>query len=99
MSLGQTISWGPVEDLNLDAFNYSVPEADHRQRVRVYSVPTDVDAGGYFVAVSAPWDPVVAPPSKVKDTALLVEYDLDPDGTFQVKTMLPQIKRAMQVPY
>jgi hypothetical protein len=94
MKIGQTIKWGKIGSLGLPALEHTVQASEFRQEVKVYKVPKAVDSSRYWVSATPANAVEEAPPSRVRETDLLVRFTLSPDGEAQLSYVRPEVQAA-----
>jgi hypothetical protein len=73
---------------------YDLPAFDEPRRVKVYLVPEALSADRYFISIKQAGVPEIVPPSRAKDTVLLVSFDQQEEDQIQIKYINPEVENA-----
>ncbi len=95
MLLGINIHIPVIAGLGLGEFNHTLENSATSRRVKVFKVPEAVSVDRYFVSATEYGAVEVVPPSRVKNTVLLVDFDLDPDNRVTKRYIHPEVGKAM----
>lgn len=94
MQLGNYISLPEIPNLNLNAMDVNLPVSALRREVKIYKVPASVSVDNYFISITEAGGAEEVPPSRAKDTTLLVQYTLSTDGDASVKFIHKELANA-----
>jgi hypothetical protein len=73
---------------------YDLPDFTAPRQVKVYLVPEAVSADRYFVSITMPGATPVVPPSRAKDTLLLVGFHQETEAEARVVFVHDEVKNA-----
>jgi hypothetical protein len=73
---------------------YDLPTFEEPRRVKVYLVPEVLSADRYYISIKQAGVPEIVPPSRVKDTVLLVDFYQQEDDQIQIKYINPEVGNA-----
>jgi hypothetical protein len=92
MKLGTTIQIPGIRGVqDLDC---TIPESDQNRRVKVYLVPETVSPDRYYVSITMTGAEEQVPPSRGKETLLLVDYHLAGSGDTTVNYINEEVRNA-----
>lgn len=94
MKYGNTIQWGVLESLGLPALEHTLDPSDYRREIRVYQVPETVDPARYFVSEARAGGAESVPPSRIRETDLLLHFTLQSDGAATLVYARPEVRAA-----
>lgn len=94
MKYGNTIKWDAIESLDLPAFERTLDPSDYRREIKVYQVPEDVDPVRYFVSEARAGGAESVPPSRIRETDLLLHFTLQSDGAATLVYARPEVRAA-----
>lgn len=92
MEIGTSINLPGIK--GVPALEYTLPEAETNRRVKVYQVPESVSADRYYISITQPGAVEIMPPSRGKDTLLLVDYSQDQAGEVTINYIHEGVKNA-----
>jgi hypothetical protein len=73
---------------------YDLPAFDEPRRVKVYLVPEALSADRYYISIKQAGVPEIVPPSRAKDTVLLVDFYQQDETEIQIKYINPEVENA-----
>jgi hypothetical protein len=77
-----------------DDLVYDLPVFDEPRRVKVYLVPEALSADRYYISIKQAGVPEIVPPSRAKDTFLLVDFYQQEEDQIQIKYTNPEVENA-----
>jgi hypothetical protein len=92
MILGTTIQIPGI--MGVPALDCTLPESDTNRRVKVYLVPEAVSADRYYIGIIEPGGIENIPPSRGRDTLLLVDYSLSETGESTINYINEEVRNA-----
>jgi hypothetical protein len=73
---------------------YDLPAFTEPRRVKVYLVPETLSADRYFVSIKMPGAQQAVPPSRAKDTVLLVDFWQETETEVRINYVNPEVENA-----
>ena len=92
MNLGITIEMPGIR--GTQDLECSIPDSDTNRRVKVYLVPATVSRDRYYVSITMMGAVEKVPPSRGKDTLLLVDYSLFGSGETTINYINEEVLNA-----
>jgi hypothetical protein len=73
---------------------YDLPDFEESRQVKVYVVPETLSPDRYFISIKQAGVPEIVPPSRAKDTVLLVDFYQQEEDQIQIKYINPEVENA-----
>ena len=77
-----------------DDLIYDLPDFEESRQVKVYLVPEALSSDRYFISIKQAGMNEIVPPSRGKDTVLLVSFDQQEEDQTQIKYINPEVENA-----
>ena len=98
MVLDKKIQIPALPDLGLKELEITLPDSLMSRTIKIYKVPVAVSDDQYYISSTDIGAAEVVPESRARDTLLLAEYSLNPDGKSTIiylhKSLHKEVKNA-----
>jgi len=92
MELGTNINLPGIN--GVQDLEHTLPEPETNRRIKIYQVPESVSADRYYISITQPGAVEIMPPSRGKNTLLLVDYSQNQKGKVAINYINEEVKSA-----
>lgn len=92
MKIGIKIELPGIRGAN--TLKHTLPDSDNNRQVKIYLVPESVSPDKYYISITPIGGREDVPPSRLRETLLLVDYTLSGDKTENINYVHKELKNA-----